>query len=125
MKRLPMILVGFVLLAGLRAVEGGEQPDTPPCPRLVRIGHYQCVCHQGDFEANLATIIRGLQFASESRLDIVSFPESFLTGYFRREEDARANAFTIDSPQIQRVLEQTARFDLVFLVGFNELRGNE
>jgi predicted amidohydrolase len=106
----------------------GEDPnsgDAGPAPRFVRIGHYQCVCRQGDFEANLATVIHGLELASDARLDIVSFPESFLTGYFPKEEEARANAFSIDSPRMQELLQKTARFEPLFLVGFNEFRGDD
>ena len=59
------------------------------------------------------------------KLDIVSFPECFLTGYFSQEKDARANAFAVDSPQMKRVLAMTACCDTVLLVGFNELRGEK
>lgn len=99
--------------------------DAAPAPRYVRIGHYQCICNQGNLEANLNTVVKGLELASEAKLDVVSFPESFLTGYFQGEEEARANAFSIDSPEIKRVLEKTARFETLFMVGFNELRGDD
>ncbi len=102
----------------------GEEPSPDP-DRYVRIGHYQCVCKQGDFAANLATVIRGLTLAREARLDIVSFPESLLTGYFSKEEDARQHSFAIDSPEMRSVLEKTASFDTLFLVGFNERRGQQ
>ncbi len=88
----------------------------------VRIGHYQCICHQGDFEKNLQTVIHGLELAAQANLDIVSFPESLLTGYFRDEKTARENCFSIDSPEIERLLKETARFDILYMVGFNELR---
>jgi predicted amidohydrolase len=70
----------------------------------------------------LATVLQGLEYAAAAGLDIVSFPESMLTGYYRKEADAQANSFAIDSPQLQEVLAKTARFDLVFMVGFNEQR---
>ena len=88
----------------------------------VRIGHYQCICHQGDFEKNLQTVIHELELAAQANLDIVSFPESFLTGYFSSEKEARKNSFPIDSPEIERLLKETARFDILYMVGFNELR---
>ena len=94
-------------------------------PRFVRIGHYQCVCKQRDFEANLNTVIKGLESASEAKLDIVSFPETFLTGYFRDEKEARAQAFSVDSDQIKELLSRTARFEPLFMVGFNELRDGD
>lgn len=94
-------------------------------PRFVRIGHYQCVCRQGDFEANLATVQKGLAQAADAKLDIVSFPECFLTGYYAKGSDAREHAFTIDSPEMKRVLGLTAGCDTVLLVGFNELRDDK
>ena len=65
---------------------------------------------RANFEANLNKLIEGLELASEAGLDVVSFPESFLTGYFRKEEEARANSFSIDSPQMREVLSRTACF---------------
>ncbi len=104
----------------------GEDTDTADTnPRFVRIGHYQCVCKQRDFEANLKTVVTGLELASEANLDIVSFPETFLTGYFREEKEARAQAFAIDSDQIKELLRRTAEFDPLFMVGFNELRDGD
>jgi len=114
-------VIGGQLVIFPGVAPGGED-DPTTTPRYVRIGHFQCVCRQGDFEANLKKVIEGLELATDANLDIVSFPESFLMGYFPREEDARANAFTVDSPQMQRVLKETARFECLFMVGFNELR---
>ena len=94
-------------------------------PRQVRIGHYQCACHQGDFEANLATLCTGLAQAVDASFYIVSFPENFLTGYFAREQDARKHMFAIDSSEMKRVLEATASCDTVVVVGFNEQRGEK
>jgi predicted amidohydrolase len=99
--------------------------DTAAAPRYVRIGHYQCVCRQGDFAGNLKTLIHGLELASQAKLDIVSFPESFLTGYFPNEADARANAFALHSPQMDEVLRKTSHFESLFMVGFNELRDGD
>ena len=116
--------VAWIVLACLAAHGGEPEPAASP-PRYVRIGHYQCICRQGDFEANLATVLKGLELAAEARLDILSFPESMLTGYFAHEADARQNSFAIDSPQIRQVLQRTAQFETLFLVGFNELRDGQ
>ena len=116
--------VAWIVLACLAARGGEPEPAASP-PRYVRIGHYQCICRQGDFEANLATVLKGLELAAEARLDILSFPESMLTGYFAHEADARQNSFAIDSPQIRQVLQRTAQFETLFLVGFNELRDGQ
>lgn len=90
----------------------------------MRIGHCQLDSQLGDFDANLAKVVKGLEQADRDRVDIVCFPECFLTGYPDQEETARAGAFTIDSPQIMQVLDRSARFEAAFIVGFNELRGD-
>ena len=100
-----------------------EESKSPS--RYLRIGHYQSICYQGDFEANLKTVIHGLDLASAAGLEIVSFPESFLNGYFAKEEDARVHSFSVDSPEMERVLQETSRYNILFLVGFNERRGDK
>jgi predicted amidohydrolase len=124
---LSALLAALVLWHGGWAAEAqpATRENAAPAPRYVRIGHYQCVCHQGDFEKNLQTVVHGLELAAEARLDILSFPESFLTGYFREEDEARANSFAVDSPQMNEVLQRTAHFPTLFMVGFNEQRGDK
>lgn len=118
------LLRAIALLACLAAA---AQAETKPRPaeRYVRIGHYQCICRQGDFEANLNAVLHGLELAAEARIQIMTFPESFLTGYFLKRDDAWRNSFAVDSPEMRRLLERTARFDILFLVGFNERRGDK
>jgi predicted amidohydrolase len=89
----------------------------------MRIGHCQFETWCGDFKHNLDRVAEGLARAERERVDIVSFPECFLTGYPDRAEPARSGAFAIDSPQIAQVLDVTSRFDPTLIVGFNEVRG--
>lgn len=89
----------------------------------MRIGHCQMECRTGDFEGNLARVVRGLEWAQRERVEIVSFPECFLTGYPDTAELARKSAFAADSPPMLKVLDRTSRFDATVIVGFNELRG--
>ena len=88
----------------------------------LKVGHFQCACQAKDYEANLSMLLRGLDQAVSEKLDIVSFPESFLTGYFELEEKMRAHACRMDSPEIKRLLEATRKFPLMFLVGFMEIQ---
>lgn len=91
----------------------------------MRIGHCQLDSQLGDFKGNLGKVLEGLKKADADRVDIVCFPECFLTGYPDDAEIARRDAFTIDSPQIMELLDQSAKFEAAFIVGFNELRGSD
>jgi predicted amidohydrolase len=89
----------------------------------MRIGHCQLEATTGDFEANLAKVVKGLERADRDRVEIVCFPECFLTGYPDKEEVVRKSAFSVDSPQMMKLLDRTGRFEATFMVGFNETRG--
>ncbi len=91
----------------------------------MRIGHCQLESKTGDFDANLAKVVAGLERADKDRVEIVSFPECFLTGYPDKEELARKSAFAVDSPQMMTLLDRTAKFDATYIVGFNETRGKD
>jgi predicted amidohydrolase len=80
-------------------------------------------CKCGDFEANLAKVVRGLERAGRDRVEIVCFPECCLTGYPDTEELARRDAFALDSPKMLQVLDRSSRFEATAVVGFNEKRG--
>jgi predicted amidohydrolase len=91
----------------------------------VRIGHWQLESTCGDFDANLAKLVKGLEQAQRERVEVVCFPECFLTGYPDTEELARKHAFAANSPEVVKLLDRTARLDPTFIVGFNELRGRD
>ena len=89
----------------------------------MRIGHFQLDSQLGDFDGNLAKVVAGLERAERDRVEIVSFPECFLTGYPDTAEVARRDAFSVDSMKMMQVLDATSRFSAVTIVGFNETRG--
>jgi len=89
------------------------------------VGCYQCEVIPGDFEANLATVLKALRAAEAREVEILALPESLLTGYYEDGARARANSFALDSPQVARLLKETRGFDSAFMVGFNERRGEE
>ena len=92
---------------------------------MIRIGHCQLAAKYDDFDGNLAKVIEGLRRAERERVEIVSFPECFLTDYPDTGELARKTAFAIDSPQVMKVLDETSTFDVALIVGFNEIRGEK
>jgi predicted amidohydrolase len=91
----------------------------------MRIGHCQLETKCGDFEGNLAKVVQGLERADRERVEVVCFPECFLTGYPDKAELARKVAFAADSPQMMQVLDRTSRFEATLIVGFNERRGED
>ncbi len=92
---------------------------------ILRVGHWQLACAAGDYQANIAKVLRGLDRADAERMDIVSFPESFLTGYFDRERPARQHSWRVGEGIFSEFLAQTARFRATIIVGFNETRGSD
>ena len=91
----------------------------------MRIAHCQFEPKSGDFDFNLAKVAEGLKAAEEDRVEIVTFPECFLTGYQNDAERARKHAFAAGSPQMMGLLDLTAKFDPTVIVGFNEIRGDD
>ena len=91
----------------------------------MRIGLWQLKCVSGDFDGNLAKLVRGLEQAQKERVEIVCFPECYLTGYQDDEAIVRKHAFVADSPQFMKLLDKTSRFDPTVIVGFFELRGGD
>lgn len=91
----------------------------------MKIAHCQFESWIGDFDHNLTRFEEGLKRADSEGAKIVSFPECFFTGYPDTEELARKGAFAAESPQMQRILDVTARHAAVAIAGFNELRGSD
>ncbi len=58
----------------------------------MKVGCYQCNSVHGDFEANLATVLKGLEAGEKEGVEILAFPESLLDRLFRargrRQEDS-------------------------------------
>src|SRR5205085_8930532 len=91
----------------------------------MRIGHCQLVSKPGDFDSNLAKVVQGLEKAHKDRVEVLTFPECYLTGYQDSEEEVRKHAFAADSAKMMQVLDKTSRFDPTLIVGFNEVRGKD
>jgi len=89
----------------------------------MRIGHCQLVSAPGNFEANLDKLVKGLERADRERVEIVCFPECFLTGYEDTEEAVRKSAFAADSAPMMKLLDRTQKFSATCIVGYNEKRG--
>jgi predicted amidohydrolase len=91
----------------------------------MRIGHCQFESAPGDFDGNLDKVVKGLERADREHVEIVCFPECFLTGYEDTEEAVRKSAFAADSPHMMKLLDRTRRFSATCIVGHNEIRGKD
>lgn len=90
----------------------------------MKIGHWQLECTPGDPAANIEKLIAGLKHADAEGLSIVSFPESFLTGFFLDAGTARRHSWSLDGPQLADLCRRTAGFNVTWMAGFNERRGD-
>jgi predicted amidohydrolase len=88
----------------------------------MRIGHCQLEPKLGDFKANLEKLVGGLERADRERVEVVCFPECFLTGYPDQEALARQSAFAQGSAQFMEVLDRTSRFEATFIVASTSAR---
>jgi len=93
----------------------------------MKIGHWQLATKPGDFKANLARVLECLDEADRRGLSIISFPESFLTGYYDTDEAFRkpGNHLVVDGPEITELLRRTAAVHATFMVGFNQMRDGD
>src|SRR5438270_11998413 len=105
--------------------QGPRTPDGARRDHAMRIGHCQLDSKAGDFDGNLAKVVEGLKRADCEGVEILCFPECFLTGYPDKEDAARRVAFAVDSPQMMKVLDRTAGVNATLIVGFNEVRGKD
>ena len=90
----------------------------------MRIAAFQGLCHDGDVDANVAEVVRTLHQAAEIGADFLLMPEGYLGGYGSREI-VEATALTLDDPRLARLLAETARSDVVLIVGLNERCGEK
>ncbi|MFO0890513.1 MAG: carbon-nitrogen hydrolase family protein [Isosphaeraceae bacterium] len=77
---------------------------------------YQGTCAEGDFATNLATVRKVVAQATERGSHFVAFPECFLSGY-ESPEAVQHGARPLDDPQLTQFVAESAKHDLVILVG--------
>ena len=78
----------------------------------------------GNVAANLATIEQHCQSTQSLDIDVVVFPELFLTGY-NIGDRVEALAEEIDGPSVRRLQEIAATRSVAIITGFAERRGTE
>ena len=85
------------------------------------IGVWQDCGVLGDVAANMETIARATAQASHCGVDLLAFPECFLTGYFNRDEVERV-ARQIDEHTVSALRAVAESNETAILVGYYEVR---
>ena len=107
--KISRILLAVVFLAG-------SFTNLPALEKKVTISVYQGPCEDGDFAANLETVRQQIRLAEQRGSDFVAFPETFLSGY-DSPENVRRGARRLDDPEIAAFINESARHDMVVIVG--------
>src|SRR5438445_12677037 len=90
----------------------------------IRLAAWQGRCVDGDVEANVATARRVIAEAGRAKADFLCFPETFLSGYGRREIVERG-ALALDDERLASLAAEAARTGIVLLTGLAERSGGE
>lgn len=87
---------------------------------IVRVGACQTPEFIADTQAALACIIQFAKEAKEKNVDLLLFPECFLTGYVLDEAYAIDNSFDLCSEQFAIILKQLEHIKTELVFGVNE-----
>jgi predicted amidohydrolase len=87
----------------------------------IRIGSFQGAIVENNLEANLRKV-REVVAEHAGSLDFLCFPETFLSGY--APESINESAIPLDDPHFLALVDFTADYDTVILVGLSERRSD-
>lgn len=92
---------------------------------FLQVAAFQGYIKEGNIEANLHKIIEITELAEKRGVDILTFPESYLHGYFSEKENALKNAINLQSKTFESLCTKFSKFNhTTVLLGLNELEGN-
>ena len=87
---------------------------------IVRVGACQTPEIIGDPPAALDIILRFVKEAEEKKVDLLLFPECFLTGYILNEPFVAEHSYDFASEQFAAILKQLEHVKPVLVLGVNE-----
>lgn len=90
---------------------------------MVRIAAYQATPAE-TFELRYKQIHTILSDADKHSIDIICFPEGFLTGYYDTQELTRENSFSVHDRVFQQFLNDIQGYRVTLIMGFNEREGD-
>lgn len=91
---------------------------------MLRIAAYQGVGPIKSIDAQLQMVKMVLQDADTRGVDIVCFPECFLTGYYSDRQEAEKQSLSLSSPLFSKILSEISTFRATAVLGFNETSEN-
>lgn len=86
----------------------------------IRLGSYQGAIVEGEVDQNVERVKTVLEETRSQRLHFLCFPEAYLTGY--SEEAIHHAAISLDDARLQDLIDFTASYSPVVLVGLCERR---
>lgn len=88
---------------------------------LLRVGTFQATATPGDIDANLRCMHAAMQRASGQRVQLLLFPETWLTGYDIDAETMHRLAIPLESDTIRRVQRWCKDMHIAVCFGYPEL----
>ena len=92
---------------------------------FVRIGACQAPEFINDHPAALTYMLQFAKEAEEKKVDLLLFPECFLSGYILNESYVRYNAYDFESKQFAAILKQLEHVKPVLVFGVNEKKAGK
>lgn len=94
-------------------------------PRSVRVGACQTPEIIGDPPAAVACMLQFAKEAEEKKVDLLLFPECFLSGYILDRMYVANHAFDFESEQFTEILKQLAHIRPVLVFGVSEKKSGK
>ena len=92
---------------------------------IVRVGACQTPEIIGNAHEAITCILQFAKEADDKNVDLLLFPECFLTGYILNESFVKEHSFDFESDQFAAILEQLENVRPVLVIGVNEkMMGN-
>ena len=92
---------------------------------MLRIAAYQSQGPVTSIQTQVEVIKDVLQKADRQSIDIVCFPEGFLTGYYSDQTTAKQLSLDRQEPYFLEILSKLSVFSAVAILGFNERVGED
>lgn len=90
---------------------------------MLRVAAYQSQGPVTSIQTQIEVVKGILQRADQQGIDIVCFPECFLTGYYSDRATAERLSFNRQDPYFLEILSELSEFSAVAILGFNERVG--